>query len=117
MRKEYKINLFRCPDEAYIIKDEDKIRVLILEKKEQSKEGSVETKLWASPALKREYQLKLGEKFSVEYKLCLNSFYKRKIEEKCEKYTLLCRILEESDIDLLYGEDKDYFDKLNLWIF
>jgi hypothetical protein len=53
IKSKYDIDIFRCPDEAYIIK--------ILEKKEQNVEGSVETKLWSSPSLKREYELILGE--------------------------------------------------------
>jgi len=31
------------------------VEIKIVEKKEQNVEGSVETKLWSSPSLKREY--------------------------------------------------------------
>lgn len=54
MKNNYNINLFRNPDEAYIIKyNTGKKIIKILEKKEQHIEGSVETKLWSGPSLKR----------------------------------------------------------------
>jgi predicted protein tyrosine phosphatase len=62
MRKMHSICVFRIPDEAYI---QGTSIVKILEKKTQSMEGSVETKLWASPSLKREYELVLGDGFRV----------------------------------------------------
>ena len=66
MKNKYNINLFRCPDEAYIIEYTSGRKVIkILEKKEQNVEGSVETKLWSGPALKREYELVLGAEFEV----------------------------------------------------
>ena len=55
IKSKYDIDIFRCPDEAYIIETIDgEIIIKILEKKEQNVEGSVETKLWSSPSLKRE---------------------------------------------------------------
>ena len=66
MKNKYNIDLFRCPDEAYIIEYTSGRKVIkILEKKEQNVEGSVETKLWSGPALKREYELVLGAEFEV----------------------------------------------------
>ena len=66
MKHKYNIKIFRCPDEAYIIEyNTGKIEIKILEKKTQNVSGSVETKLWASPSLKREYQLLLGDKFNI----------------------------------------------------
>jgi len=66
MKENYDINLFRCPDEAYIIDYNNGKKIIkILEKKEQNVEGSVETKLWSGPALKREYELILGHLFEI----------------------------------------------------
>jgi len=66
MKKIHNIELFRCPDEAYIIEYTSGRKVIkILEKKEQNVDGSVETKLWAGSALKREYELVLGSEFEV----------------------------------------------------
>jgi hypothetical protein len=66
MKENYDINLFRCPDEAYIIHYNNGKKIIkILEKKEQNVEGSVETKLWSGPALKREYELILGNLFEI----------------------------------------------------
>lgn len=100
IKSKYDIDIFRCPDEAYIIK--------ILEKKEQNVEGSVETKLWSSPSLKREYELILGENFKIEYSLCLSKFLSNKFKSIDMKYNILKKIL--------YGEDDDYFLKINDWI-
>jgi hypothetical protein len=138
MKKFYNIEMIRNPDEAYIITEkhksidkDKKILIKILEKKEQSVEGSVETKLWSSPSLKREYEILLGNKFIVEYGLCINNFLKQKISmdskdskdsnnkqiKKCnKKYEILKKILEESNIDILYGDDNDYLETLTKWI-
>ncbi len=43
--KEFKIITYRQPDEAYLIKQDDKYILKILEKKNQNVEGSVEDKL------------------------------------------------------------------------
>jgi hypothetical protein len=78
MKNKYNIDLFRCSDEAYIIKYENGRKVIkILEKKNQNVEGSVETKLWAGPSLKREYELVLGEGFEVFYGFCVNNFFQK----------------------------------------
>ena len=72
IKNKYNINLFRHPDEAYIIKYKtgDKI-IKILEKKEQRCEGSIETKLWSGPSLKREYELVFDNKFKIYYGFCI----------------------------------------------
>jgi hypothetical protein len=132
MKTFYNIEMIRNPDEAYIITEkhksidkDKKILIKILEKKEQSVEGSVETKLWSSPSLKREYELLLGNNFIVEYGLCINNFLKQKIcmdsnntqiKKSNKKYEILNKILEESKINILYGDDNDYLETLNKWI-
>ena len=112
MKKEYDIELFRNPDEAYIIKKGDKTVIKILEKKHQNVQGSAETKLWAAPALKREYELVIGENFEIEYALCLSDWFK---QQKSEKYIYLNMILEENNIDVFYAGE-NYFKELDEWI-
>ena len=80
MKNKYNIELFRCPDEAYIIEYNNGRKIIkILEKKEQNVEGSVETKLWSGPSLKREYELVLGSDFEVFYGFCVSDFLKKKL--------------------------------------
>ena len=89
MKFKYNIYLFRCPDEAYIIENKlnGKTIVKILEKKEQKVEGSIETKLWSGPSLKREYELVLGDKFEVHYGFCVSAFLKKKMDAAHSKVT------------------------------
>jgi hypothetical protein len=116
MKTKYNIDLFRCPDEAYIIEYTNGRKVIkILEKKEQNVEGSVETKLWAAPGLKREYELVLGEEFEVFYGFCLSKILKKKLISKEKKYTVLNKILKEQDITVLFGDDENYFETLDTW--
>ena len=116
MKKKYNIELFRCPDEAYIVEYNSGRKVIkILEKKEQKVEGSVETKLWAGASLKREYELVLGADFEVFYGFCVSEFLKKKLVSNEKKYTVLNTILKESDIAVLYGDDEDYFETLDAW--
>jgi hypothetical protein len=117
IKHKYDIELFRCPDEAYIIEYKSGRKVIkILEKKEQNVEGSVETKLWAGPALRREYELILGEGFEVTYGFCLSSFLKDKITSGDKKYTTLTTILGEANINVLFGDDEDYFEQFDAWL-
>src|SRR5210317_14903 len=116
MKNKYNIELFRCPDEAYIIEYNTGRKVLkILEKKEQKVEGSVETKLWSGPSLKREYELVLGDNFEVYYAFCVSDFLKRKITSNEKKYIILNRIFKETNIAVLFGDDENYFETFDKW--
>jgi hypothetical protein len=117
MKRKYNIDLFRCPDEAYIIEYTSGRKVIkILEKKEQNVEGSVETKLWSGPSLKREYELMLGPDFEVFYGFCVSGFLKRKLISTDKKYTILNTIFAENNIAVLFGDDENYFETFDAWV-
>jgi hypothetical protein len=114
MKEKYDLDFIRNPDEAYIIQTEaDKPHLIILEKKEQNVEGSVDTKLYASPALKKEYELIGGDKFHIEYIFCLSKYFKDKFIEGSKKYALLNQIFSIYNIHCLFGEDDNYFESLH----
>lgn len=116
IKHNYNLDLFRNPDEAYIIEYNDGRKVIkILEKKAQNVDGSVETKLWSGPSLKREYEIVL-EEFEVEYCFCVSEFLQKKILSNDKKYVILNTILQESNIQVLFGDDENYFDILDKWI-
>ena len=116
MKNKYNITMFRCPDEAYIIEYTSGRKVIkILEKKEQNVEGSVETKLWSGPSLKREYQLVLGPEFEVFYGFCVSEFLKQKLISDEKKYTTLNAIFNENNIVVLFGDDENYFETFDNW--
>jgi hypothetical protein len=117
IKTKYNIDLFRCPDEAYITEYNTGRKVIqILEKKEQNVEGSVETKLWSGPSLKREYELVLGADFEVYYGFCISTFLKNKLVSTDKKYQILNTILNENGIAVLFGDDDDYFDTFDAWL-
>ena len=116
MKNKYNIELFRYPVEAYIIEYTNGRKVIIiLEKKEQNVEGSVETKLWSGPSLKREYELVLGDEFEVFYGFCVSGFLKNKLISNEKKYTTLNTILSENNIAVLFGDDENYFETFDTW--
>jgi hypothetical protein len=116
MKNKYNIDLFRCPDEAYIIEYTTGRKVIkILEKKEQNVEGSVETKLWSGPSLKREYELVLGAEFEVFYGFCVSEFFKNKLISNKKRYTILNTIFNETNIAVLFGDDENYFETFDTW--
>jgi hypothetical protein len=116
MKNKYNIDLFRCPDEAYIIEYTSGRKVIkILEKKEQNVEGSVETKLWSGPSLKREYEIVLGEEIEVVYGFCVSDFLKNKLISNEKKYKILNTILNETNIAVLFGDDENYFETFDTW--
>ena len=116
IKQKFDIELFRNPDEAYIIEKNGKYIIKILEKKAQNVEGSVETKLWSGPALKREYEIIMGNNFVIEYSFCISKFLQEKIISNDKKYKVLKQILDESNINIFFGEDSNYFDKIYEWI-
>jgi hypothetical protein len=116
IKQKFDIELFRNPDEAYIIEKNGKYIIKILEKKAQNVEGSVETKLWSGPALKREYEIIMGNNFVIEYAFCVSNFLQEKIISNDKKYKVLKQILDESNINIFFGEDSNYFDKIYEWI-
>ena len=119
IKSKWGIDLWRCPDEAYLIEfnNPDERPILkILEKKEQSVEGSVETKLMSGAAFRREYEIALGDRCIIHYAYCVNNFLKNKLESNERKYNVLKQILAEDKVPMFYGEDADYFENLDEWI-
>jgi hypothetical protein len=116
MKTQYGKELYRCPDEAYILEYSNGQKVIkILEKKEQHVEGSVETKLWAGPAFKEEYEFEL-DGFEIWYGFCVNDYLKKKIISTEQKYMTLNKIFTKHNIHVLFGDDEDYYSKLDEWI-
>jgi hypothetical protein len=118
MKDKYNIDMFRCPDEAYIItyKRRKHIVIKIIEKKAQNVDGSVETKLWAGNALKREYMIKLGDMFKVEYAYTVSTYLENKLKSNEEKYIILNQLLNEDKINVFYGDSPDYINNINNWV-
>jgi len=117
MKNKYNVELFRCPDEAYIIEYHTGKKIIkILEKKEQNVNGSVETKLWSGPSLRREYELVLGDEFEVYYGFCVSAFLMKKLTSNEKKYIILNTIFNENDIDVLFGDNDNYFETLDKWL-
>jgi len=115
IKKIENIDIFRKPDEVYIVEHKDKKTIKILEKKAQYVEGSVEMKLWSGTAIKREYEILLKE-YVIQYAFCVSDFLKKKLLSNEAKYKILNKIFEENNITILFGDDSDYFEKLDLWI-
>jgi 5-hydroxyisourate hydrolase-like protein (transthyretin family) len=117
VKNNYKIDSIRNPDEAYIYEYKNGKKIIkILEKKNQNRDGSVETKLWSSVALKREYEIVFGDDFEIEYIFCVSDFLKNKFTSNIKKYQILKKIFEENNIKLFYGDDDDYFEKINRFL-
>ena len=114
----YHIELFRHPDEAYIFEYTDGRRVIkILEKKEQNVEGSVDVKLLSGPIFREEYaEALLESKFEVEYAFCVSKFLQDKILTDDKKHRIFNKIMARHGIQILFGDDLNYFDKLDEWL-
>jgi hypothetical protein len=111
--------LFREVDEAYIFIDNitHTITVKILEKKNQNGSGSVEDKLLHGHYFKFvEYPGCLGEQFKVEYAFCVSSFLKNQYISDHKKWKINRESNEKNNIPVLFGDDDDYYSKLDEWI-
>ncbi len=107
-----KENLYREPDAVFI---NEKLKIIyIIEIKFQKVEGSVDTKLWASVAI-RDIYIKNLTGFIIRYSLCVNNYFKNKfIQEK--KFIDLNEYLEQNNIKIFYGDDENCLDKIKEWI-
>ena len=117
IKHKYNIQLFRCPDEAYIIEYNTGKKVIkILEKKEQTVEGSVDTKLMAGPLFKEEYEEALEFNFDIEYVFCVSKFLQDKIMSSDKKYIIFNKLMKKHNIAILFGDDETYFERVDEWI-
>jgi len=116
IKNKYNIELFRCPDEAFIIEYKSGRKVIkILEKKEQNVEGSVDTKLLAGPIFKEEYIEALEYNFEVEYAFCVSKFLQNKIVSNEKKYIIFNKLMKNHNVPILFGDDEDYFETFDAW--
>ncbi len=116
----YKYNktIYRLPDEAYLIDTgEGTLIFKILEKKTQHTSGSVDIKLLAGQALKEEWKYCLGSRFNIQYAFCLSPFLKKiHVNEKKGKSMFQRKYLKDNNIEVLFGDDDDYYNNLDKWI-
>lgn len=117
-KKLFDIEIFREPDEAYIIHYivDNTYDVRIIEKKNQNTPGSVEDKLLTGNTIRKIYQKLLPSNCKVSYAFCVSSYLKRNFTSDITKYKIIREIFEEENIQLFYGEDNNYFDNINEWI-
>ena len=116
MKYKYNIEVFRCPDEAYIIEYESGRKVIkILEKKEQNVEGSVDTKLLSGPIFREEYEEALEGKFEVVYAYCVSEFLQKKIMSDTKKFIIFNKLMKKHNISVLFGDDANYFETFDKW--
>ena len=125
LKKFFNINVYKHPDEAFIIFYDNEILIKILEKKNQNVNGSVEDKLKTGKFNKIEYEKMIKNEFrlknliyniKISYAFCVNSFLQKKLNSNLIKYNIIKEIMEEDDIKIFYGEDEKYFDVIYNWI-
>jgi hypothetical protein len=112
----FKKEMCRNPDEAYLFRNGTTYTLKVLEKKNQNTAGSVDTKLLAGPGFIEEYQILLGDAFTVHYAFCISAFLKKDYVSDTAKYKALRTINERHGIKVLYGDDADYYETLDAWI-
>ena len=111
--------IYREPDEAYLIINGDEIILKVLEKKNQNGPGSVEEKLMAGDGNRKQIQYSINNpKVKVAYAFCICEWLKENayLGDK-PKNKIYRRILQEWDIPVLFGDDKNYFEELDKWVY
>lgn len=116
-KKHFNKNLYREPDECFMIcqSGETKRYILkVVEKKNQNVPGSVDTKLYAGPGFKYEYKESLGENFTIDYAFTLNTYlikvYNEPKKEPMRKFN------QKEGIPIFEGDSDTYYAKLFHWI-
>lgn len=95
------------PDECYI--DEKNKVINIIEKKFQQCTGSVDEKIQTGP-FKIWYYKKLYPEYNIKYCYCLSDWFKDK------KYKPEMRYLNENNIKVFWGSEKEYQNNILDWI-
>jgi hypothetical protein len=111
--------LCRHPDEAYLFRNGDKYTLKILEKKNQNKSGSVDTKLMTARDFIEEYEDSIEDptNFTIQYAFCVSDFLKKDYVSDKKKWVLLRRRHKKYGIAVLFGNDPDYYETLDAWIY
>lgn len=119
-RQMHKLETHRVPDEAYLIKKNDGTFVLkVLEKKYQNCEGSVMEKLAGYSTIITEYKDMLKTlNIKISYAFCLSPYFKTLLcgERVKPKFVSWNGCFARDNVGIFYGEDTEYFNKLNSWI-
>lgn len=124
-KKEFNIDVYKHPDEAFLIFYDNKYYIKILEKKNQNVDGSIEDKLKTGDFNKREYQLMIKKsmekqnlhyEFIISYAFCISKFLQDKFLSNQNKYNIIKQLMDEDNIKIFYGQDENYFDLLFEWI-
>ena len=115
----FNIDIFRQPDEAFLIKNNDETyKLLILEKKHQNTSGSVSDKLGLGTYFVHEYTKSINNpNIIVEYAFCLSNYLKSEYLSNTKKYDILRKYNVENNIKVFFGEDLDYHQKIHDWIY
>ena len=113
----FKKELCRHPDEAYLFRNGDQYTLKILEKKNQNKSGSVDTKLMTARDFIEEYEDSIEDpNFTVHYAFCVSDFLKKDYVSDKKKWVLLRARHKKYGIAVLFGDDPDYYETLDAWI-
>jgi hypothetical protein len=107
-------SISKKPDEAYIVHKDDEYVLKILEIKNQNMPGSVIEKLQTAYYKRYMYERCLNMK--VEYAYCLSNYLKREYLKDDEESKTLRTFNHEKGIHVFFGEDDDYFIKIDEWI-
>ena len=114
----FKKELCRHPDEAYLFRNGDQYTLKILEKKNQNKSGSVDTKLMTARDFIEEYEDSIEDpNFTVHYAFCVSDFLKKDYVSDKKKWVLLRARHKKYGIAVLFGDDPDYYETLDAWIY
>lgn len=124
MNKTYgnKDDIFRDPDDIFIIvnKKTREITVIVLEIKSQQTPGSVDVKLMACRGFKRDYEYMFNiakNRVKIHYAFCVNDYIRKTlITPNKPKCNCLREYLEEENVPVFFGEDKDFLERFFDWL-
>lgn len=105
LQKNFNKKIYRIPDQSILIKSKkNKPKLILIEIKNQNVSGSVDDKLWAGIAIKKNYQIWLDE-FEIDYIFILSTFLFKLVIENNKKYNGLSQIFELEKIQIFNGDD------------
>lgn len=119
-RKTFDIDFDRRPDEAFIIKRSEKdFEFKIIEKKNQTVSGTVDSKIYNGPYFIYEYMEYLKDNknfnFKLSYSYCLSQYFKDKFEKE-KKWKITKKYLDNNNIKMFFPCVDTCFQEIFDWL-
>ena len=120
LKKIFNLDINEQPDEAFLIINNYKYYLKLIEKKYLDKKSN-KTSLKTGSMNKELYNQELNNnndnhKFNIELAYCINNYIDSKLNSDDLEYKNIKKILSQLNINIFNGENENYYDTIYKWL-